>query len=258
MRDLRGKEMDKYTSGEYLATHPQWHAEDSPFKAANIRTLMRRSGLSPGTIVEVGCGAGGVIADIAQYFPGAQCVGYDISADAIGLCARHAAPNLSYVRGDFSATNVRADLLISCDVLEHVEDYLGFIRMLGSRADHVILNIPLEVCVANLLLKRFDHSRELWGHLHYFTKETAIASVRHAGLEIEGHFVALGGIARADGFWQRVAAIPRKLLLAFGRDVSSMLLGGCSLMVHAKNPSRREQCDSKSLHRPEPVPPDRS
>lgn len=249
----QGREMDKYNSGEYLATHPKWHAEDSPFKAANIRTLMQRSGLSPTTIVEVGCGAGGVIADIANAYPDSQCVGYDISADAINLCAVHWAPNLKYIQGDFGETDARADLVISCDVLEHVDDYLGFIRMLGSRASHVILNIPLEICVANVLLKRFDHSRALWGHLHYFSKETAIASVQHAGLEIEGHLVALGGIARANSIWLKLAAIPRFMLLALGRNFSSMLLGGCSLVLHARGSGSRTGSDSKPSARPEPA-----
>jgi len=225
--------MDRYNNGEYLATHPGWHQEDSPFKARQVRKALLDAGLKPRSIAEVGCGAGGIIAGLAETFGDAQCMGYEISRDAFKLCQSHTAPNLRYVLGDFSQSSDRFDVIVSCDVLEHVDDYLGFIRVLGSRASHVVLNIPLDITAVNLLLKRFEYARRHSGHLHYFTRETALASVEHAGLKVRSHFLAPGGIERAVTLRQKLAAIPRLMAGLFGRDFSTRFFGGCSLIVLA-------------------------
>ena len=50
-----------YRDGQYLAANPGWHAEDSPWKAAQTLQMFRRNRLSPKTVCEVGCGAGEIL-----------------------------------------------------------------------------------------------------------------------------------------------------------------------------------------------------
>jgi len=226
--------VNRYVNGEYIAAHPTWHAEDSPYKATQVGMILREAGISPASIVEVGCGAGGVVAALAREFPGAQCRGYEISPDAFRMCGRHALPNLQYILGDYADTEGLADVVVSCDVLEHVEDYLGFIRMLGARSRHVVLNVPMDISVANVLLKRFGYARAKSGHLHYFTKETALASVAQAGLPVTRSFLVPGGIVRAVSLKQKLAAVPRLAMGLFGAEISCRLFGGYSLVLLAK------------------------
>jgi hypothetical protein len=38
---------DLYTNGEYATKHPNWHVEESAWKAKQILRMMRRNGLAP-------------------------------------------------------------------------------------------------------------------------------------------------------------------------------------------------------------------
>ena len=132
-----------------------------------------------------------------------------------------------------SRTAVDVTLAGRTDVVEHVDDYVGFVRALGAKARHVIFNIPLDVSVINILLRRFDDLRVRYGHLHYFTRETALATLEYAGLKVRTEFLANGGIARATTAKKRLAAIPRVIVGAISQELSCRLMGGCSLVVVA-------------------------
>jgi SAM-dependent methyltransferase len=216
-----------------LSANPTWHAEDSSFKASQVKQAIERSGITPRSIVEVGCGAGGIVAELARAYPSVPCVGFEVSEDAHGLCAQHRASNLKYVLGSFVQADEEVDLLVCCDVFEHVDDYVGFIRALGAKARHLIFNIPLDLSVANILFRRLDHLRGRYGHLHYFTRETALATLEHAGLKVRTEFLAAGGIARAVTARKRLAAIPRMIVGAISPELSCRLMGGYSLVVVA-------------------------
>ena len=225
--------MDRYRDGGYLSANPTWHAEDSPFKASQVKRAIERSGITPRSIVEVGCGAGGIVAELARAYPSVPCVGFEVSEDAYRLCGQHRASNLKYVLGDFVHGDEKVDVVVCCDVFEHVDDYVGFIRALGAKARHLVFNIPLDVSVSNILLRRFDHLRVRYGHLHYFTRETALATLEYAGLKVRTEFLAPGGIARAVTARKRLAAIPRVIVGAISQELSCRLMGGCSLVVVA-------------------------
>jgi SAM-dependent methyltransferase len=225
--------VNRYRDGSYLSANPTWHAEDSSFKASQVKQAMARSGISPRSIVEVGCGAGGIVAELARSYPSVPCVGFEVSEDAYGLCAQHRASNLTYVLGNFLDSDEKVDLAVCCDVFEHVDDYVGFIRALGARARHLIFNIPLDLSVMNVLLRRLDHLRRRYGHLHYFTRETALATLEYAGLQVRTEFLANGGIARAVTARKRLAAIPRVIVGAVSPEWSCRLMGGYSLVVVA-------------------------
>jgi len=225
--------VDRYRDGSYLSANPTWHAEDSSFKAGQVRQAIARSGIAPSSIVEVGCGAGGIVAELARAYPSVPCVGFEVSEHAHRLCAQHRASNLTYVLGDFLDTDEKVDLVVCCDVFEHVDDYVGFIRALGAKARHLVFNIPLDLSVSSILLRRLDDLRGRYGHLHYFTRETALATLEHAGLKVRTEFLADGGIARAVTPRKRLAAIPRVIVGAISRELSCRLMGGYSLVVVA-------------------------
>jgi SAM-dependent methyltransferase len=216
-----------------LSANPTWHAEDSSFKASQVKRAIERSGITPRSIAEVGCGAGGIVAELARTYPSVRCVGFEVSEDAHRLCAQHRASNLTYVLGSFVHADEEVDLIVCCDVFEHVDDYVGFVRALGAKARHLIFNIPLDLSVSNILLRRFDYLRGRYGHLHYFTRETALATLEHAGLKVRTEFLANGGIARAVTARKRLAAIPRVIVGAFSPELSCRLMGGYSLVVVA-------------------------
>ena len=116
---------------------------------------------------------------------------------------------------------------------EHVEDYLGFIGKLKANSKYQVFHIPLDMSVSAVLRSQpILTAREQVGHLHYFSKETAIATLQHAGLQIIDFFYTAGSIdIGAKSMKSKLANVPRKILYSLNPDLTVRLLGGYSLMV---------------------------
>src|SRR6266513_3158583 len=135
----------RYLDGEYRKANPTWDQEDSPWKASLVRELIVEAGIPATSIAEVGCGAGGVLAELRGAFPQARLSGFDIAPDAVQFWRQHAAAGVEYTLGDFfeASHERRYDLILLLDVLEHLADPMGFLTRLRPRAEHFILHIPL-------------------------------------------------------------------------------------------------------------------
>lgn len=227
-----------YRDGSYLKNNPSWHVEESPFKVRQIRRMMKQQNLAPKTVCDVGCGAGLVLAELQPHLPSdCVCWGYDVSPDALALSAKRGNENLRFrlfdIRKDQCDTFF--DLLLMLDVFEHVEDYIGLVRSVRSKAKQKLFHIPLDLSVQavvrrNGLLLRRDHH----AHLHYFTKETALRTLTDVGYFIVDYFFTPRCIELGDVFVQKIARIPRQLSFALAPDVTVRVLGGYSLMVLAE------------------------
>ncbi|MGC1373988.1 MAG: class I SAM-dependent methyltransferase, partial [Candidatus Sulfotelmatobacter sp.] len=139
-----------YQGGAYLKTHPSWHVEESPFKVRQILRMLKRHRLALRTLCDVGCGAGAVLAELQQYLPAdCSCWGYDVSQDAIAMATARAKHNLQFrlhdIRRDDCAQHF--DLMLVLDVFEHVDDYIGLIRDIKTKAKYKLFHIPLDLSV---------------------------------------------------------------------------------------------------------------
>jgi SAM-dependent methyltransferase len=228
----------RYVDGDYGARNPTWHAEDSPWKAQQILRLWRRNHLAPGSIGEVGCGAGEVLRQLQQAVdPACDLWGYDVSPDAIGRCQEKANEHLHFKIADATSDeSIFHDLLLLIDVVEHVADYMGFLRAVRPKGRYKILHIPLEISVQSVLrVHPILRSRRDVGHLHYFTKETAFSSLEDCGYEIVDWFFTAGTVdlpARSVKSW--LAKVPRRILFGLNREFAVRVLGGFSVLVLAQ------------------------
>lgn len=228
--------MDIYQSGEYAERNPTYHVEDSAWKAEQILSMLRRQNLRPRTVAEIGCGAGEVLRQLHARMPEVEFDGYEISPQGYALCETRAAERLRFHCTDLLATETPLfDLLLCIDVFEHVEDYMGFLRRLRGRAVHKIFHIPLDISAQSVVRSRpILLERELVGHLHYFTKETALATLGDTGYEIIDWFYTPGALANPRSTLARLAALPRRILSRVNQDMTVRVLGGYSLLVLAK------------------------
>lgn len=226
-----------YEDGRYLDANPDWHEADAPFKAGWIAQLLEENGIVAQTIAEVGCGSGEILVNLQKRYPTASFAGYDISSQAYAICKSKAGRNLSFEHSDFlTAQTPQTDVLLAIDVFEHVEDYMGFIRKLKDRASVKVFHIPLDLSVQGLLRgKPLMRSRQLVGHLHYFCKDTALATLADCGLEIVS-WRYTHGAEELPGreLRTRILNLPRKLLRAINEDFAVRLFGGASMMVLTK------------------------
>ena len=226
-----------YQTGEYADRNPTYHVEDSAWKASQILRMIEKHALRPKTICEVGCGAGEILKQLQSTLPAdTRFFGYEISPQAFALCQKRANDHLRFFCEDLLATETEPfDLLLCLDVFEHVEDYFGFLRGLRAKAEHKIFHVPLDLSVQWIWRREpIMREREQAGHLHYFTKETALATLQDAGYEVLDWFYTPGAIANPRSVKAKLASWPRKILSAVNQDLVVRILGGYSLLVLAK------------------------
>jgi SAM-dependent methyltransferase len=226
-----------YTDGAYLEKNPLWHVDESPFKAKHILRMLQNNHLQPNSICEIGCGAGEVL-KLLQQSMSDSCVfwGYDISPQALKMCESRANEKLRFKLADLSQEEAAFfDVLLVLDVFEHVPDYLGFLNGIRSKGDLKIFHIPLDLSVQTAFRKRgLLKRRDMYGHLHYFTKETALETLKDTGYKILDYLYTPRSIELGSGTIQKTAFLPRKLCFAINEDFAVRVLGGYSLLVLAR------------------------
>jgi SAM-dependent methyltransferase len=225
-----------YTDGRYLTKNPEWHENDAPWKASQVLSLLGDRNLLPESIVDIGCGTGGVLEVISGALNETRLVGYDPSSHAIGMVER---PDRIELRvGTPEDVNEHYDLLLSLDVFEHVEDYIGFLRSLRRIADWFIFHIPLDISAQSVVRETpLLAARSSVGHLHYFTRSTALASLETAGFEIVCDRLLFPNDMPGRQTKTRIANIPRNLGRHLRPQLSARILGGFTLLVLASAPT---------------------
>ncbi len=232
----------RYRGADYLRKNPSWDSEDSPWKAGKVLDLLTAHGLQPESIVDVGCGAGIVLAELKRAYPAARLSGYDIAPDAERFWAAHRASGIELNVGDFSATsNRRYDVLLALDVLEHLQDPFAFLARIKGSAKHYVFHIPLDLSAASVLCEMpLLHVRRKVGHVHYYTRGLALALLEDCGYRVvDARYTGAAFTAPQRGWKARVAQLPRRLAFALNRDWGSRLLGGETLMVLATSENTR-------------------
>ena len=226
---------DLYSSGEYASRNPQWHQEHSQWKAMQVRRMMEKYNIRPKRLAEVGCGAGGILENLhRQLEPQPDCVGYEISPQAFSMAQQREANGLHYHYGAPGPEVDPYDVLLAMDVFEHVEDYLGFIRDLQPLATWKIFHIPLDLSVLSVAKPLYlKLALEQVGHLHYFTRETALASLELAGLKVRDWFFTSVELDQGVHGRKRLQVL-RKFLFSKNADLAARWLGGFSLLVLAE------------------------
>lgn len=98
-------------------------------------------------VLDIGCGYGEVARAIARARPRAVVQGIDIEAPLIrqALNAENP-PNLSFVEGDAtrSLPDGPWDTIVLSNILEHLEDRVGFLRALiaAQKPDQILIRVP--------------------------------------------------------------------------------------------------------------------
>jgi SAM-dependent methyltransferase len=226
-----------YADGTYLRNNPDWHTDDSPWKARHIHALLERNGCAPRTVCEVGCGAGEILRNLAKLMaPGTRFHGYEISPDAYRLCEGKSGGAFEFRLGNLLEEDRYFDLAMAIDVFEHVEDYFAFLRKLRTKARYKVFHIPLDLSA--LSVARGTPLTHMWrsvGHIHQFTRETALAALQDTGYKVLDHCYTSGRTELGNLGWKtRLLKGPRRLLHALAPDLAVRLLGGYSLLVLAE------------------------
>ena len=126
------------------------------------------------------------------------------------------------------------DLVLCIDVFEHVEDYFGFLRRLRRRGRAFLFHVPLDMNAQMVARgEPVSRVRRTVGHLHYFSKETALFTLEECGYKVEASFFTPNGVERPKSLRARLMKVPRRVGFAVAPEWTARVLGGYSLMVYA-------------------------
>lgn len=227
----------KYESGDYLRDNPTWDIEDSPWKAKKVLDLISRMSGEPESICEVGCGSGGVLAELRKKLSKTRLTGFDI-ADASSFWKNHKNLMIDFYNEDFlTKDHENYDLILLLDVLEHIPNPWDFLEKMRFRARNYIFHIPLDLSAQSVIRESpIIEARRRVGHIHYFSKNLAIEILQECGYKIQ--YVEYSGLSISGprSSWKsRFAYVPRRLMYFINKDMGVRILGGESLFIIATN-----------------------
>ena len=228
-----------YTGGTYLKNNPTWDSEDAKLKALNIYDIIRRNNLQPVDVVEIGCGAGGNIVELSELNQSIRSLkGYDISPQAIAMAKPFENEQIHFYCEDYLLlNNTSAHFLLMIDVVEHIEDYIGFLQKLKNMSKYFVFHIPIDLSCRTVLKPHvLLQQRKSVGHLHYFTKEIIEWALQDAGYEIidQQYTKPVIDIEPAKSIKRFIKKMLRNLSFAVAPDWSAKKWGGYSIMYLLK------------------------
>ncbi|WP_307816459.1 methyltransferase domain-containing protein [Nocardioides limicola] len=106
-----------------------------------VELLARIPAAAPGTVVDLGCGAGNLTALLLRRWPDAQVRGIDSSPEMIDR-ARRDQPGIGFEVGDLAAWSGTADVLIANASLQWVPGHLELLPHLWTRTQCLAFSVP--------------------------------------------------------------------------------------------------------------------
>lgn len=170
-----GNRFNKHESRDPLVRWTMRRFEDSMFR------LLARIG-PVRSVLEVGCGEGFVTSSLARAFPEARVLGTDFSPLVIED-ARSKHPDLEFQSCSIydSASLGKFDLVVGCEVLEHLDDPDRALRAVSAAATgYVLVTVPREPLWRALNLLRGRYWSALGntdGHLQHWSRRAFLRFV---------------------------------------------------------------------------------
>ena len=226
-----------YHNDKYLEKNPTWHEEDSSWKASKIMKMLSQNSLEPKSILDVGCGFGGVASCISKNFPFSRVLGIDFTETSISYAKHKGSENLDFSVNELDNLTEDFELLLCIDVLEHVETYTDFLRSIRRVSQYQVFHVPLDLSVNALVRNLLVSSRRDVGHVNYYHLPLLLEVLNENGFEILDHTITMpfevDGLVRR-GWKSAFGKVIRRISYIFAPNASRILFGGSSALVLTK------------------------
>lgn len=184
--DLRDFYEDAYSVGAPEAAEgSRWRALSARGKADHVIALCRRGHVSPRSTLEVGCGDGAILSELAARGFGGTLAGAELSAAAVEIASSRAeidevrlfdGERLPFADGAF-------DLGILSHVLEHVPHPHELLAETARCCAAVVVEVPLEANISARRASKREHADEV-GHIQRLDRDAVAAIAARAGLAV--------------------------------------------------------------------------
>jgi len=180
---------DSYYTGLDSETW-QWRELGGAVKADNIARIAH--GLPIHSILDIGCGTGAILAQLAQANFGEAYYALDVTQAAVDLVKqREDIPHLNEAKvfdgSQIPYATKQFNLAILSHVIEHLADPKPLIQEAARVAHYVVIEVPLEANLYTTLKVHVFRSRyrEEIGHIQWFSQSSFLHLLRETcGLQI--------------------------------------------------------------------------
>jgi Methyltransferase domain len=229
----------RYFDDGYLSENPEWDRKDALWKANQVLLMLSKNQIKPLSLCEVGCGSGDILVNLLKSLTSTKMTGFDISPQVERFWEEHKGiSEIEFYLGDFhKINNSKYDLLLMLDVIEHLSDPFVFLENSRACANYFIFHIPLDLSASSVARGTpLIQSRNKVGHLHYYTKDLALATIQETGYKIlDWCYTGAYSNSPTRSFKTQLAFFPRQFLYSLNKDFGVRLLGGETLVVLAKS-----------------------
>lgn len=163
-------EVKQAYENQYDASIVAWREANGQHKAENIERILKKNGLSPARICEVGCGEGSILNWLGKKNVGKELYGLDISDSAIEIARSKNIPNLVEIQS-FSGYEIpyadgSFDLAICSHVIEHVEHPRLLLREIKRVSKMQYFEVPIDFSLT--VDQKMEHYLG-YGHINIYT-----------------------------------------------------------------------------------------
>lgn len=173
-----------------LEQEAEWLRRGAVEKVNSIEDLLRRNGIKPRKLLELGCGTGAVIAECQRRNLAASYVGVDYAPEAIDYLRRNSA-GIEATQADITSPGFHMsepfDVVVLSHVLEHLESPATFLRAVKDslRFSYVVIEVPLEDLIAGRAKSLVrDRMANKAGHVQFFTARSLELLVGSSGFRV--------------------------------------------------------------------------
>jgi len=185
-----GKEHYRLLYQTELEQEAEWLRRGAVEKVNSIEDLLRRNGIRPRKLVELGCGTGAVIAECQRRNLAAGYVGVDYAPEAIDYLLGHS-DGIEAIQADITSRRFHmsdpCDLVVLTHVLEHLESPAAFLHAVQGSLEfsHIVVEVPLEDLVAGRAKSRLrGRAGNEAGHVQFFTARSFELLLRSSGFKV--------------------------------------------------------------------------
>jgi SAM-dependent methyltransferase len=170
----------------------RWRELGARGKADHVVQLAHSAGLRSEHVVEIGCGDGALLEELARRGFGGAVAGFDISPAAVERAQTRHIPRLERLE-TFDGTTLPLgdgayDLGVLSHVLEHVADPLVLLRDAARVCSALIIEVPLERNVSGGRASKREGAAAI-GHVQELDRAAVRSLVAAADLTIAGELL---------------------------------------------------------------------
>jgi ubiquinone/menaquinone biosynthesis C-methylase UbiE len=163
-----------------------WRATSAIEKTDNLTAITSGTRGEIARVLEVGCGTGAMLRNLAAHGLGVEHVGIEITDQRVGMAQEQSAGGISISAYDgkhIPFDDGSFDLVYATHVLEHVTDERGFLRELRRvTRKFVYIEVPCELNLRTTS-RRLQRTLDI-GHINPYSPDSFALTLETSGLKI--------------------------------------------------------------------------